>query len=84
MFSIRPLQPEEAGFLESMLYEAIFTPPGTEKPPYSIIQHPELAKYYADWGRDDFDIAVVAVESNELAGAAWEENFLTKIKRMDL
>lgn len=75
MFSIRPLQPEEAGFLESMLYEAIFTPPGTEKPPYSIIQHPDLEKYYSDWGKDNLDIAVVTVESNELAGAAWGRKF---------
>lgn len=69
-FVIRNLQLSEYPFLKEMFYAALHVPAGAEPFPKSIIEAPELAKYIANWGRLD-DIALVAVQDEELVGAVW-------------
>ena len=37
---VRPITKAEIGFLDRMLYNAIFVPPGNERLPDNIIEHP--------------------------------------------
>ncbi len=67
----RKIHSSEAGFLKEMLYTSLFVPKGRPPYPRSVLELPELAKYYMNWGSLPHDLAVVAVASNELAGAAW-------------
>lgn len=73
-FKIRPINKSETGFLDKMLYNAIFIPPGSEKLPYSIIEHPEISKYIEDFGREG-DLCFVAEISAGLVGAIWTRRF---------
>lgn len=41
-YRIRKIKENEYSVLSDFLYEAIFIPYGTEKPPKSIIEQPEL------------------------------------------
>ena len=68
---IRALHPEETGLLKDFLYEAIFLPPGVEPPDRSILDQPELALYYQDFGKGEADHAFVAVQDGRAVGAAW-------------
>lgn len=68
---IRSYQSHDFEFLRNMLYEAIYVPKGEMRPPYSIVDHPAIAKYIEDWGRDH-DYALVAVNGeDERIGAIW-------------
>ena len=69
--TIRPIQDNEIDFLADMLYEAIFVPEGQEPLPKEIIKDKSLSKYYENWGKDRFDIALVTILGQELIGAAW-------------
>ncbi len=71
---IRPIAGSEIGFLDKMLYNAIFVPPGAEKLPDNIIEHPEIVKYTKDFGREG-DCCLVAEINGELAGAVWTRHF---------
>jgi ribosomal protein S18 acetylase RimI-like enzyme len=71
---IRPINKSEIGFLDKMLYNAIFVPPGNEMLPDNIIEHPEISKYIKDFGRDG-DSCFVAEINGELAGAIWTRRF---------
>lgn len=62
--------PGDAGFLEDMLYEALFIPPGEARPPRSVLGLPEIAHYVAGWGRPG-DFGLVARSGGEAVGAAW-------------
>jgi beta-phosphoglucomutase-like phosphatase (HAD superfamily)/ribosomal protein S18 acetylase RimI-like enzyme len=55
-----------------MLYEAIYLPPETPRPPREIVNHPDLAKYVSDWGQSD-DAGVLALDpiTQQPIGAAW-------------
>ncbi|MBQ1407389.1 MAG: GNAT family N-acetyltransferase [Eubacterium sp.] len=50
----------EYGLLKDFLYDAIFIPEGVEPPDRSIVDLPELAVYYEDFGSGEADICVVA------------------------
>ena len=67
-YKIREIRKEEYEALADFLYEAIFIPPGMEKPPKSIIRQPELQVYIAGFGKAD-DWCLVA--EAKLAGAVW-------------
>lgn len=67
---IRPLKDTETWFLDKMLYNAIFVPPGKEKLPDDIIGHPEISKYIRNFGKEG-DICFVAELDGELVGAIW-------------
>ena len=73
--SLRPLDQSEHDFLEDMLYEAIFVAEGTPKLPRSIILEPDIKKYIDEWASNRHDIAIVAVNGNELDGAIWGREF---------
>ena len=71
---IRQIHKSEIEFLDKMLYNAIFVPPGSEKLPEDIITHPEISKYIKDFGREG-DLCFVAEIDEELVGAIWVRNF---------
>ena len=62
--------PRDQGFLEDMLYEALFIPPGEARPPRSVLGLPEIAHYAAGWGRPG-DFGLIARSGEERLGAAW-------------
>ena len=72
---IRKLKAAEADFLKEMLYEAIFIPEGHEPLPKSILEDESLSKYFINWGKDVYDIALVAETENNLIGAIWGRLF---------
>ena len=69
-YIIRPIKNDEYKILDRFLYEAIFIPQGTEKPPFSIIEKPELQVYIENFGRKD-DYCLVAENENRIIGAVW-------------
>jgi ribosomal protein S18 acetylase RimI-like enzyme len=71
---IRPITNSEISFLDKMLYNAIFVPPGNERLPDNIIEHPEISKYIKDFGREG-DLCLVAQLNGELVGAIWTRHF---------
>jgi len=71
----RDIQKEEYQFLEDMLYQALFVPPGQARFPISIIEKPEIRKYIKDWNQKEDDLAIVGVKDDELIGAIWGRKF---------
>lgn len=69
-YQIREIKESEYPILSEFLYEAIFIPEGTKKPPKSIIEQPELQVYLADFGRAD-DWCLVAETKEKIVGAVW-------------
>lgn len=69
-YRIREIKGSEYSILPDFLYEAIFIPEGTETPPKSIIEQPELQVYIADFGKSD-DWCLVAEIKEKIVGAVW-------------
>ena len=69
-YRIREIKESEYSILPDFLYEAIFIPEGTEKPPKSIIEQPELQVYIADFGKSD-DWCLVVEIKEKIVGAVW-------------
>lgn len=69
-YQIREIRESEYQILTDFLYEAIFIPKGTEKPPKSIIEQPDLQIYITDFGKAD-DWCLVAEVEGKIVGAAW-------------
>lgn len=69
-YQIREMRLWEYPILSDFLYEAIFIPEGTDKPPRTIIQQPELQVYIADFGRAD-DWCFVAETKEKIVGVVW-------------
>lgn len=69
-YIIREIGKKEYPILPDFLYEAIFIPEGTEKPPKSIVRQSELQVYTADFGKAD-DWCLVAEIKGQVAGAVW-------------
>ena len=67
----RELKSSEYDLLKTFLYEAIYIPEGVTPPDRSIIELPELALYYNDFGKEPADICVVAEDESGVVGAAW-------------
>jgi len=73
----RPIISDETYFLKEMLWEAIFLPAETKcKLTKALLEHPDIRKYYSDWGRTG-DAAIVAVkqQTGTLTGCAWGRLF---------
>ena len=68
---IRRIRDDEVYLLRDFLYEAIFIPGGVTPPPREIVERPELALYYRDFGTGRGDFCVVADDGKRIAGAAW-------------
>lgn len=69
-YQIREIRQSEYAILSDFLYEAIFIPEGTEKPPKAIIEQPEIQVYIADFGKSD-DWCLVAEVKEKIVGAVW-------------
>ena len=69
-YQIRKIRENEYSILSDFLYEAIYIPEGTEKPPKSIIEQPELQVYIADFGKAD-DWCLVVEVKEKIVGAVW-------------
>lgn len=69
--NIRELKEDEHKILDNFLYEAIFIPKGTKKPPREIINNEELQVYVKDFGNYKDDNCMVAELNNKIIGACW-------------
>lgn len=74
MIEIREIKPSEYEFLREMLYEAIYVPTGSEKPPESIVNTPQFLKYCENFGQKG-DFSFVLTDENVLVGAVWTRTF---------
>ena len=70
-YTIRDIKESEYPLLNDFLYEAIFIPEGTDAPPKSIINAPELQVYVSDFGKQKHDRALVAEVRDKIVGAVW-------------
>ena len=68
---IRRIRPEEYDLLREFLYQAIYLPEGTQPPPRSVIDLPELQVYLAGFGTRPGDHCLVAETEGNVVGAAW-------------
>lgn len=75
LMNIRKIKTNETGFLNQMLYQAIFVPEGHDPLPEDVIKHPSLSKYIENWGKDLYDVAFVAEMEDILVGAIWGRLF---------
>jgi GNAT superfamily N-acetyltransferase len=73
--SYRVIQADEYEFLNEMLYEALFVPPGQPKFPREIIEDPSIKKYTENWNQQEDDLALVCLNGDELIGAIWGRKF---------
>jgi ribosomal protein S18 acetylase RimI-like enzyme len=70
-YVIRSLREGETDLLKTFLYEAIFVPEGAEPFERSIIEKPELALYYEDFGSGPADFCLAAERNGKVVGAVW-------------
>lgn len=68
---IRELRSDETALLKEFVYEAIFIPPGVEKPSKDIIWLPELRLYYENFECGKADCCAAAEVNQRVIGAAW-------------
>ena len=71
MTNFRELDPSEYDLLKDFLYEAIFVPEGVAPPDRSIIELPELALYYEDFGSGPADHCIAAEDDGSVVGLVW-------------
>lgn len=67
----RKLRVDETELLKEFLYQAIFIPEGMTPPDRSIIEQPELAVYYENFGSGKADNCIVADDGGRAVGAVW-------------
>lgn len=70
-YKIREMNKEEYPLLRGFLYEAVFVPEGEEAPSREILDLPELQVYFAGFGSNSHDNALVAEEDGKIIGAVW-------------
>ena len=68
---IRRLRDDETELLKDFLYEAIYIPDGIQPPERSVIEQPELALYYEDFGYGPADNCLAAEVDGKVVGAVW-------------
>ncbi len=68
---LRELRENEKELLKDFLYEAIYIPEGIEPPDRSLVEQPDLALYYQNFGSEKADHCIVAEENGEVIGAVW-------------
>jgi len=71
IYKIREIDKSEYEILNNFLYEAIFIPEGTEKPPKDIIKNKDLQVYVEEFGSRKDDNCLVAECDNKIVGACW-------------
>ena len=70
-YIIRQARKNEYILLDEFIYEAIYVPEGTEAPPKSIINEPDIQVYVSDFGKQIDDYCLLAEVDGEVVGAAW-------------
>lgn len=75
--SIRRMRPDETELLQEFLYHAIYLPEGTEPPPRSVVDLPELRVYTQGFGTRPGDFCLVAEVDGQVTGAAWAASWRT-------
>lgn len=70
-YRIREIRQTEYALLNDFLYEAIFVPEGTQAPPRSVINQPELQVYVENFGSGKHDICFLAEADEKVIGAVW-------------
>ena len=58
-------------FLRDMLYMALYVPKNKPSFPFSIIDNPELRKYFENFGSRRRDKAIIAIREKEFIGIVW-------------
>ena len=71
IYKIREIDKSEYEILNDFLYEAIFIPEGTAKPPKDIIKNKDLQVYVEEFGSRKDDNCLVAECDNKIVGACW-------------
>lgn len=71
---IRAIDLSEIHILRDFLFHAIFVHEDEQIPTKEVVNRPELACYYAEFGRKD-DICFVAENDNQIVGAIWTRIF---------
>lgn len=71
IYKIREIDKSEYEILNDFLYEAIFIPEGTEKPPKNIIKNKDLQVYVEEFGSRKDDNCLVAECDDKIVGACW-------------
>jgi ribosomal protein S18 acetylase RimI-like enzyme len=70
MIELRRANGGDLAHLKRTLYEAIAWNPERDLPPFEfVIEHPELARYHAGWGRPG-DLAYLAADGDAVVGAS--------------
>ena len=67
----RTLRNDETELLKEFTYEAIYLPEGVPPPDRSIVERPELALYYENFGSGRADNCIVAEQDGLVVGAVW-------------
>lgn len=70
-YAVRPLRREEYAVLGNFLLEAIFVPEGSERPPESYLQTPQMQVYIENFGGKPNDFALAAEADGRIAGVIW-------------
>ncbi|HEX8141289.1 MAG TPA: GNAT family N-acetyltransferase [Pyrinomonadaceae bacterium] len=68
---IRPLTQSDQPFLWEMLYQSLYVPEDRAPFERSILDHPDIARYVNDWGRENDSGFVALDENNRPIGAIW-------------
>ncbi len=68
--TILPVSQTNADLLKSILYLAFYVPEGEPPFPRSILERPDILKYYKNWGKEG-DYGFIAFTNNEAIGASW-------------
>jgi ribosomal protein S18 acetylase RimI-like enzyme len=77
---IEPILAHEHGFLEEMLFEALYVEKGQPKFSKSILKEPSLRRYFDEFGSGKMDVCLVAVHDEKLVGVVWGRQFTAKEK----
>lgn len=70
-YQIRELRKKEYRILGEYIYRAIYSPPGTPRPPVSIVGTPAMQVYIENFGSRRDDFALAAETSGLIIGAVW-------------
>jgi GNAT superfamily N-acetyltransferase len=69
---LRRAGPDDEPFLEAMLLEALFVPPGVPRPGPDVLADPHLGAYVAGFGRSgDLGFVALDAETGAPIGATW-------------
>jgi ribosomal protein S18 acetylase RimI-like enzyme len=75
-YPIRSLTRADEAILWTMLYHALYVPPGQAPFPAEIVRDPEIARYVIGWGRpDDRGLLALDDEDSTPIGAVWSRLF---------